>query len=184
MPVPTAIEAMIVSNMKTALTEWCITDVDSDDDSKADYVIIGKPTEELSDEITVSIHVRHPLGIGVDRDKDVTGISTKTRWKFPGETFGGARFEEIVGTVQIRARKDLTYEDAILLFAPLTNRVLDAINTDYLLTSLEDSTGRRMFQIEAFRREGYESGGGEVSLDTQWIDWVAYISSTNCRQTS
>ena len=86
--------------------------------------------------------------------------------------------------MQIRARKDLTYEDAILLFAPLTNRVLDAINTDYLLTSLEDSTGRRMFQIEAFRREGYESGGGEVSLDTQWIDWVAYISSTNCRQTS
>jgi len=175
---------MILTNMKTALTEWCITDVDSDDPSKADHVIIGKPTEELSDEIVVSIHIRHPLGIEQDRDKDVTGKSTQTRWKFPGETFGGMRVEEIVGTVQIRARKDLTYENATLLFSPLTQRVLDAINRDYLLTALTDSTGRTMFLIEAYRREGYESGGGEVSIDTQWIDWVAYVSSTNCRQTS
>jgi hypothetical protein len=170
--------------MKTALTEWCITDVGSDDPSKADYVIIGKPTEELSDEIVVSIHTHHPLGIGEDRDRDVTGTSTQTRWQFPAETFGGVRIEEITGTVQIRAIKDLTYENAILLFAPLSQRVLDAINKDYLLTSLTDSTGRTMFLIEAFRREGYESGGGEVSIDTQWVDWVAYVSSTNCRETS
>ncbi len=186
MPTPESIEWLIATNMRDAVSEWCIIEVDSDDLSKANNVIIGKPQDELVDEITLSIHIHHPLGPSSDRDTDVTGLSsTSTRWSFPGETTGGTRVEEIKGTVQIRARVDTDdYTDALELFGPVVLRIEDAINRDSRLARLEDGMGRTMFLIEAHRREGYESGGGNTWLDTQWVDWCAYVSSTNCRQTS
>lgn len=185
MPTPKSIEWLIATNMRDAVSEWCIIEVDADDLSKANNVIIGKPQDELVDEITLSIHIHHPLGPGSDRDTDVTGSSTSTRWSFPGETTGGTRIEEIKGTVQIRARVDTdNYTDALELFGPVVLRIEDAINRDSRLAILEDGMGRTMFLIEAHRREGYESGGGNTWLDTQWVDWCAYVSSTNCRQTS
>ena len=188
MATPQSIEWLIATNMRDAVSEWCINDVDTDDPSRADNVIIGKPQDELVDEITLSIHVHHPLGPGSDRDTDVTGLSgglSQRKWNFPGETFGGMRVEEIVGCVQIRARVDQdNYTDALELFGPIVLRIEDAINRDSRLANLEDELGRTMFIIEAHRREGYESGGGSTWLDTQWVDWRAYVSSTNCRQTS
>jgi hypothetical protein len=181
---PKTIEAMLAETIKDAVEKKCVTEIPDDDDSRADHVIIGKPTRELRDEMVISIHMRHPFGPRMDKDTAVHGLprsSDSGPWVFPAETMGGMRVERIIGCVQIRLRKRQNAEEASWLFEPVKERIRQAINCDASLSSLSDDFGNTMFWIETFRATGYDSGGGEVSLTNQWVDFRAFVSSTNCR---
>lgn len=183
---PSTIEALIAETIQAAVEARCITDVPEDDESRANHVIIGKPTRELRDELVISVHMQHPFGPRLDRDQNITGttgVPGPRPWKFPAETIGGATFEEIIGCVQIRLRQRTSLEDAMWIFSAVKERVKQAINLDKSLKTLTDGMGNTMFLIETFRAIGYDSGGAEVSLTTQWVDFRALVSRSNCRET-
>ena len=68
------VEALLGALLLTVLEEALITDVDSGDDSRADVVVLGKPTTERREEKVVSIWMHHPLGLGRDKDENVDGF--------------------------------------------------------------------------------------------------------------
>lgn len=178
------IEAVLAHKLLEVLTEWCITDVPSDDPSRANHVILGKPTSERRDDIVISIHMQHPLGPNADRDELVSGRPRTTADRpnyFPAETFGGTEVRRIVGAVQVNIRENMPYAEAVDIIASVIERVRAALNREKSLVPLADDWDNSMFKLETFQAYGHASGGGNVAINTRWIDWRAYISSTNCR---
>jgi len=177
-------EAVLGQQLKTVLEKWCITNVAADDDSKADAVVLGKPTSELRDPIVISIHLQHPLGIGADKDTLAAGpprARNERSWTFPAE-IGGGSIWKIIGTVQVNIREREAYEDAIETIASVIERVRAAINQDASLVPLKDDFGNTVIVLETFQAEGYAGGGGEVSINFRWVDWRAFCHRTDCRR--
>ena len=176
---------MLADKLLDAITRACRTDVSEDDESRADHVILGKPTTELRDAIVVSIHTEHPLG--PVSDKDFTAMGTprgedERPYKWPSETTGGMRTKEVIGAVQINIREKVPYDTAKAINSAVANRIEIAINQDAVLRSFSDEFGNFCSQIDTFRASGYQSGGGNVSINIRWIDWRAFVHSTNCRR--
>jgi len=184
MAIPDTIENKIAETMLAVLTDWCINNVDTDDPSRANYVVLGKPTRELSSAIVVSITMTHPLSMSKGGEDLVEGTprTQKERpYQFPPETYGGMRTELIVGAVQVNYREKEGYDDAIPIISRVTNRIKQGINQDIRLASLTDDMGNFMSSIETFTAEGVASGGDNVTVDRHWISWRAWVHSTNCR---
>ena len=182
--IPQSLEAMLAEKLQTALTTHLITNVDLNDQSIADYVIIGKPTAELKSRIVVSIHTQHPFGPTTDKDTSISGLSSGGRpFYFPKETFGGMETEEMIGCVQINIREKMPAEEAVWINSIVTHRVKKAINEDSELDAFSDGLGNSMSMIETFRAVGYASGGDKVSVYFRWVDWRAIVHRSNCRLT-
>jgi hypothetical protein len=170
--------------IKEVLLDWCMEYVPEDDPSRVNHVILGKPTRELKDEIVVSIYMNHPLGRSADKDEFASGPPTQEDerpYKWPMETCGGMTTEKVLGGVQINYRRKKGYEDAIKEIGPIIQRVKLGINTDARLKYLEDSLGAFMSSIQAIRSEGYTSGGGDISLERQWVTFRAWVHHDNTR---
>lgn len=177
------IEAVLAQKLYTVLTQWCITDVAADDPSRADAVVLGKPTRELRDEIVISIHMQHPLGPAADKDELVSGTPKQPDerpWNWPKE-FGGGRVEKVVGAIQANIRQKLPYAEAVEIIASVVERIKAAINRDKDLASLDDDWGNTLLVIETFQASGHAGGGGGVSINLRWIDWRAFIARRDCR---
>lgn len=177
------IEAVLAAKLKTVLLKWCITDVATTDPSRANHVVLGKPTRELRDSIVISIRMQHPLGPNADKDNIVSGKPTTTGerpWDWPKE-LGGGRMEKYLGTVEINIRDREEYEDAINIIASLYERVKAAINRDPDLIPLEDDWGNTLMVLETWQAYGHESGGGTVSISRRWVDWRAFVYRVDCR---
>lgn len=188
MAVPLSAEAEIARRMKEALVRWCITDAEAADQSRANHVIIGKPTNELADEIVISVHTQHPLGPQADKDGVVMGPpreQDERPWRFPQETDGGMRSEKIVGAVQVNIREDLPADDAIKVSSMVVERVKAALNRDYRLRAflIEEPIKTFVSRIESFESRGYAAGGGDVSIYIRWVGWRALVHYTNVRET-
>lgn len=184
MTIPSTVEALLANRMRDVLQEWCIDDVPTTDRSRANHAIVGKPTSELRDPIVISVHTDHPLGPGVDKDKVVMGAprsDSERPFKWPPESWGGMRTEQMIGAVQINIREDLSSEDAVAISGAVSARVKNAINQDRRLAYIADDFGNHMQQLDTFKRTGYASGGGNVSIYIHWVDWRAHIVSTNMR---
>jgi len=178
------IEAILAHTLHTVLTEWCIDDVSTDDPSRADHVVLGKPTRELRDSKVVSIRMQHPLGPAADKDEVVSGSprgQDERGHYFPAETSGGMMVEKIIGCIEVRIREKLSYPDAVEVNASLIERIKRAINTDLRLALLKDDFGVTLFKLETFQATGHASGGGDVSINVRWVDWRAFTCRTNCR---
>ena len=185
MSTPTTIEALLANILLEVITETCITNVADDDDSKADEVIIGKPTEELRKKNVLSIHTVHPLGTGKGTETITMGTPTRQSerpYKWPPETIGGMRTYQIIGAIQINLRQNVRADEAIALIAAIETRVKDAINRDERLRFIKDSFGYVAHLVETFQGYGYASGGGKTSLHRRWVDWRATIHSPNWRE--
>lgn len=177
------IEAVLAQKLYEVLTKWCIIDVAAGDPSRADAVVLGKPTRELRDEIVISIHMQHPLGPSADKDELVSGAPREPDerpWNWPKE-FGGGKTEKIVGAVQINIRQKLSYDEAVEIIASVVERVKAAINQDRDLIPLKDDWGNTLLVLETFQASGHAGGGGEVSINLRWIDWRAFIARRDCR---
>lgn len=177
------IESILAKQLETVLTEWCITNVATTDPSRADHVVLGKPTRELRDAIVVSIYMQHPLGINADKDAYVSGKPTTQKerpWDWVKE-LGGGKVEKYVGTIEIAIRERESYRDAVDTTASLYERVKAAINRDSSLVPLEDDWGNTLMWIETFQAYGHESGGGTVSISRRWVDWRAFVYRRDCR---
>jgi hypothetical protein len=171
--------------MLEVITEACQTNVPTDDKSRVDVIIIGKPTEELRKRNVVSIHTTHPLGPSKDTEEIMMGTPTKPNerpYKWPPETFGGMRTDKMIGAVQINLRQNVRAPEAVPLIAAIETRIKDAINRDHRLRIVQDDFGYTAHLIETFKAIGYASGGGKTSLHRRWIDWRATVHSTNCRE--
>ncbi|MCP4537697.1 MAG: hypothetical protein GY832_11160 [Chloroflexi bacterium] len=178
------IESVLAHKLHEVLTKWCVTDVPGSDPTRANHVVLGKPTSERRDEIVISIHMQHPLGPNADKDELVSGRPRTTADRpnyFPAETFGGTEVRRILGAVQINIRQKLPYSEAVDIIASVIERVRAAINREKSLVPLADDWGNSLFKLETFQAYGHASGGGNVAINTRWIDWRAYIGSTNCR---
>lgn len=183
MTTPLSYEAMIATTMREVLIDHCITRVSEDDKSKANVVIIGKPTEELSKNIVLSVFTVHPLGPKEDTETIMEGAPTKPNerpYKWPPETFGGMRTHKILGAVQINLRESVKAEEATYLIGALESRIRIAINKDRRLRLFEDDFGNMVHLIEVYQASGYASGGGNISLHRRWIDWRGVVHSNNC----
>jgi len=175
---------MIADKLLSVLTKWLITNVDEDDDSRANRVILGKPTDELRYNVVVSIHLDHPLGPAQDTDFNAMGTprSTEERpYKWPTETTGGMHTRQIIGAIQINIRETLPYEAAKAINGAVATRIELAIRRDNELRSFHDDFGQFVSIIDTFRGYGYQAGGGNTSIHIRWIDWRAVIHSENCR---
>jgi hypothetical protein len=181
---PKDIESLIADTLETVLTDWLINEVSTHDQSRANWVIIGKPTKELRDPITISIHTQHPLGPDKDTDKLVEGRPRSAQERplqFFRETSGGARQEMMFGAIQVRIRENLPPKTALNLKGAVVDRIKKAINRDTRLKTLTDDLGNTMFWIETFKHSGHASGGSDVSIFIEWIDWRAAVCSDNRR---
>lgn len=181
---PRSIESLIANTMDDVLTDWCINEVSTHDQSRANNVVLGKPTKELREAITISIHTQHPLGPDHDADRLVEGRPRSAQERplqFWRESSGGARVEMMFGAVQVRIRENLGHKLALNLKGAVSDRVRKAINRDERLRVLTDDLGNTMFWIETFKHSGHASGGADVSIFIEWIDWRAAICSDNRR---
>jgi hypothetical protein len=181
---PEVVESMAAQTLRGVLQEWLIDRVPSDDGSRVHHVIVGKPTRELRDEMVVSVHMDHPFGPKMDKSTNISGLGgglSGRPYVFPGETTGGMKIEEIIGCVQVRVRQRLAAEDASKLMYPILARIRQALNRDERLRFIEDGFGNYMFRIETFRATGYESGGGDVTINSKWVDFRALVCYSNCR---
>lgn len=184
MAVPQSIESELGSRLKEVLTRWCITDISADDESRANHVILGKPTTQLRDNVVISIHTEHPLGPVSDKDHIVMGTprsDDERPFKWPAETTGGMRSKVVIGAIQINIREKLSYETAKAINGAVAARIEAAINRDSELDAFADDFGNFMSRVETFQASGYQAGGGNVSINIRWIDWRAFVHSTNCR---
>lgn len=187
MATPKAIESLIADTLKIVLTDWCITNTDTDDETRADVVMIGKPTRELRNNIVISIHTSHPLGPTRDNDRLVEGpprAQSERPLYFERETTGGARVEMLFGAVQIRIRKNQEHQEALNVIAVSETRVKQGINMDSRLRVLHDDFDSTMVWIETFEQPGYAAGGGDTSIFIRWIGWRAVVVSSNIRANS
>lgn len=184
MAIPQAVESILADKLKDVLTRWCITDVADDDESRVDFVIIGKPTKELRKKNVVSVHTDHPLGPSRDTDFQAMGTprsSQERPYKWPTETTGGMRTKQITGAVQINIRQDTNYETAKAINSAVSTRVEMGINRDAALRSFYDDFGQFVSIIDTYEGLGYQAGGGNTSINIRWIDWRAIVHSENCR---
>ncbi|MHC4542922.1 MAG: hypothetical protein ACYSYL_00145 [Planctomycetota bacterium] len=183
-PTPTHIESLLGDTLHEIITDWCITNVSTEDLSRADHVVLGKPTSELRDNIVVSVHTQHPLGPEKDTDQRVEGKPRtweERPWQFPRESHGGARFQMMYGAIQIRMRERNRHRVALAHKSVVAHRIRRAIERDTRLRVLEDDLGNTMLMIETFRHSGHAAGGGNVTVFIEWIDWRALIVSDNRR---
>jgi len=177
------IESVLAAALKTVVTKWCITDVAADDPSRANWVVLGKPTRELRDDIVVSIHMQHPLGINADKDAMVSGKPTTTAerpWDWPKE-LGGGKVEKYLGCIEINIREREEYEDSVSIISSVYERVKAAVNRDPDLVPLTDDWGNTLMILETWQAYGHESGGGAVSISRRWVDWRAFVYRVDCR---
>ena len=184
MAVPQSIESILGDKLKEVLTRWCITGVPLDDESRANHVILGKPTTELRDAVVISIHTEHPLGPISDKDHIVMGTprsDDERPFKWPAETTGGMRSKVVIGAIQVNIREMFAYEIAKAINGAVASRIEAAINQDAELDAFNDDFGNFMSRIETFQGSGYQAGGGNVSINIRWIDWRAFVHATNCR---
>lgn len=182
--VPDSIEGLLADELKEVLTDWCINYVSADDASRANHVIVGKPTKELRSAIVISIHMQHPLSRtkgGTDLVEGTPRNQSERPYHWPAETWGGMRTEMIVGAVQVNYREKETYEDAMNIIGPIVNRIKQGINQDARLTTLSDDMGNFMSKIETFTAEGVSSGGDNITVDRRWVSWRAFVHSTHAR---
>lgn len=181
--VPTTITALIVTTLRDACEKVCKTDIPKGNMARADHVIIGKPGEELTDRIVVSIHDQSPWGKAEDADANVTGLIAGPYsggpYVFPAETIGGMRTDKLIGTVQINIREDINIEDAIWIHGALKERINAAINHSDVWRGLADEMGNYLWKMETYRSFGYDSGGGDISVHFRWIGWRAYVNYRN-----
>jgi len=184
MTVPQAIEHLIAETLMEVHMDWLVNEVSTHDKSRANSVILGKPTSELRSPIVVSIHTQHPLGPPEDVDKNISGgprTQSERPWRFPAESTGGATVSAIFGATQVRIREDMSHSEALRIKAAVVTRIKQAINKDTRLRVLEDDFGNTMFWIETFEHPGYAAGGGDVSIFIEWVSWRAFICSSTAR---
>ena len=177
------IEAVLFEELYTVLVEHCIDDVNSDDESRCDAVVPGKPTKERGDDIVVSVLMEHPLGLSAERDDIATSFSRlaseRPNW-FPPE-MGGGMVEVIHGAIQINIKEELPYEEAVKIMSSLKERVKWALNTDSRLQgSLADEWGNTVIKFETYQATGATTGGQNTTIHTRWINWRAYIYQVRC----
>jgi hypothetical protein len=174
------IESVLAEKLLEVLTKHCITDVT--DDSEADHVILGKPTEELRESIVISIHMQHPLGPSADTDAIMVGTPRQVNERpdrYPAEF--GSIIWKIIGAVQINVRQRESYDEAIKIISTIYERVKYAIDNDPDLASLSDDWGNTMFRLRTFQAAGYASGGGDISINIRWVSFRADVVRPVCR---
>ena len=183
MAVARALEAIVAMLIKDAVTKHCITDVSSSDASKADWVILGKPTTERTDPIVISIHMQHPLGMNIGKEKASSSRPTQMDpWQVLPETQGGMSSRVQVGAVQIDIREGIPYDEAIYINAAVARRVKQAIDNDVSLAGpIVDDFGDLMSWILTFEAAGYVAGGGDVSIHARWVNFKMLVHSSNVR---
>jgi len=181
--VPAQIEALIIEEMWKGCLKACQTDIPEGRIDRANHVVIGKPDEELADEVVVSVHNQNPFGKSEDADVNVTGLIpgpySGGPYEFPAETIGGMRVDKLIGTVQINIREDVPFEEAMWISGAIKQRVSDVINKWPAFCGLADDMGNYLWRIETYRAYGYDSGGGDVSIHFRWVGFRAYIAYRN-----
>jgi len=177
------IEDYLGTLLKVVLNEALITNVDASDDSRANEVVLGKPTTERRQPKVVSIWIHHPLSLSKDMDEDVDGrrSSGDPNW-WPSE-MGADRYgmERIIGAIQINIREQLEYSDALQIISSLKRRTVKALDTDARLkVNLTDDFDFTMIKFETFQAAGVDSGGQRTSIHNEWVSWRAYVSKPKC----
>jgi hypothetical protein len=181
MAVEQVVEYKLVARIREKLEEDLITNIDPDDLALVDDVTIGKHTESPYG-IHLIVHADHPLGFGTDRinsSAEYRGARAERYHPgtFPAESVGGAKWRRIFGTVEIKSvQKNTTPADAVAILALVKTRVAYSINNDVQLTRLTDDYGYQIVAVEMSENYGYASGGGNISVDRHWCDWVATAS--------
>ena len=183
MAIPETIEAKVALLLLDAVTDHCVNDVSSSDASRADWVILGKPTSERSDPIVISIHMQHPLGMNIGKEKASASRPTQMDpWQVLPETQGGMMSRVQVGAVQIDIREDVPFSEAIHINAAVARRVKQAIDNDISLAGpITDDFGDLMSWIQTFEAAGYVAGGGDVSIHARWVNFKMLVHSSNVR---
>jgi hypothetical protein len=159
------------------------TEIPNNDPARVNTVVVSKHTDSFKG-IILSVHAEHPLGFEKGRhDAQAEGLPRTLldrSWILPAETIGGSRFENWVGTVQVRMLKNITPADAVEIVDAVTTRVARVINNEPLIP-LTDEYGYHIFYLGTAARYGYASGGGTTAVDTYWCDWIAKVEYQRSR---
>ncbi len=180
------IDSVVAHKLVEVFRDRCIESVPDDDDSKADHVVLGKPTVERRDEIVIAVMMEHPLGRSQSTDKVLSSWSHTSDeearpYTFPPESIGGMLVDVIIGTVWISIREMEDYEDSIDIISSVAERVRAAINRDSRLKRLCDDFGNMLFKLETFRGQGHETGGKGVAINHRWVDFRGLVARSNRR---
>ena len=178
------IEAILAHKLHEALLKHCITDMPITDPSRANHVVLGKPTSERRDESVISIMMQNPLGPSKDSERLVQGIpfdESVRPYIFPPESIKGMVTETGVGVVWVAIREMKDYSQAMGIISSTVERVKVVINRAEGLVPLYDDFGNFLFKLETFRAAGYETGGRNVAINHRFIDFRGLVARTNCR---
>lgn len=176
------VKAEVLTRLRAALERDLKTNIPTSDKARVRTVVLGKYTDEIRG-IVLSVHGDHPLGFG-GREKDrPTGrrgaitIGSERQWQLPIESIGGSRWETILGTVQVRALKDIPPSAMIEVMDTVKVRIAQVINQDPDLRNISDEYGYRLFAFEIAEDYGYASGGDSTAVDSHWCDFTGQVTS-------
>lgn len=150
---------------------------------RVDVVAVGKYIEEL-DGIIVTVHSDHPLGVGQSRvNANIEGVESTSLlkgWNLPPESLGGSKWERWPGTVQVRMLKDVDQLTGLKIIEHVCARIGIVINGE-VIVPIRDEYGYTIFHLTTVGTIGYASGGGDISVNTRWVDFAALVSSSRLR---
>ena len=177
------VKAKLVWKIRDELEEKLRTDIPTTDPARVTKVVVGKYSDDIAGIILI-VHADHPLGFGSGRLDEQSGgrvqFSDDTinrAWRLPPESLGGSRFEDELITVEVRMLKDnVSPSRSVAIVDEVKVRIRTAIETMTTLVGTVDDYGNIVFALEASKRYGYASGGGETSVNTFWCDFTARIS--------
>ena len=173
----------LVHRMREMLELRLKTEIPNNDPARVNTVVVSKYTSGLSG-IILSVHADHPLGFEKGRhDAQAEGLPRTLMdraWVLPAETIGGSRFENWVGTVQVRMLKQVSPAKAVEIVDTVTTRIANVINNEPLIPEI-DEYGYKIFYLGTAARYGYASGGGDTAVNTYWCDWIAKVSYLRSR---
>jgi hypothetical protein len=176
-------KSQLVWRMRELLELRLKTEIPNNDLARVNQVVVSKYTGELNG-IILSVHSDHPLGFDMARNNaPAEGLPRTLQdrgWSLPAETIGGSRFENWVGTVQVRMLKQVEPSTAVEIVDTIVSRVARVINNEPIIP-ITDEYGVHVFYLGTGSNYGYASGGGTTATDSHWCDWIAKACYTRTR---
>lgn len=173
----------IINRMKDQLELELKTNIAPDDDARVTSVQLGKFTKS-PEGINLAIFADHPDGWSAGRlsapaNDGSSAFAGSRPGRFPEESMGGSLVRYVVGTVVVYALIDFSPSESIQIIECVKTRIANCINNDVELIQLSDTYGWHVVTMQTAEFYGYSSGGGgDVSTDRYYCDWVASISAT------
>lgn len=169
-----AAKAMLVEKMVTALTTACITNVATNDTSRAGVVVPNKyEGESGKDKIVIVVMESHPED-DVHWMNEMKDHKTDIGFEIPYNFFGGMESITHRGTIKVIVNPNRKAEgqNVVDMRQTVLSRVRQTVRTDTTLKGFTDDYGESVHVFKIARVMEFKKVGNSYVAFVDWIAWA------------